>query len=213
MPPCAGARCSPPAPCWPAAAGPAARAPPAPTPTAEPTGETTTLPPLLVYFSRPGENYYCGGRRDLEVGNTEVLARMISELIDGDVYRIEAADPYSAQLRRDRAAQRPRAGRRRTPRDRQPARLDQLVRHRADRQPDLERPPADDHDHVRREPRLHGQAASIPSSPTPSAAWAAPKPSTPPPFPVPRIGPGLAVQGEEVPSTAATCRPGFAEPA
>ena len=49
---------------------------------------------LLAYFSRPGENYYYGGRRDLEVGNTQVLAEMINELIDCDVFRIEAADPY-----------------------------------------------------------------------------------------------------------------------
>ena len=32
--------------------------------------------------------------RHLEVGNTEVLARMISELIDCDLHRIDAADPY-----------------------------------------------------------------------------------------------------------------------
>ncbi|HET9873932.1 MAG TPA: flavodoxin [Propionibacteriaceae bacterium] len=49
---------------------------------------------LLAYFSRAGENYYYGGRRDLEVGNTEVLAGMIAELIDCDMHRIEAADPY-----------------------------------------------------------------------------------------------------------------------
>ncbi|WP_198940572.1 hypothetical protein [Micromonospora sp. CB01531] len=41
-----------------------------------------------------GENYYYGGRRNLDVGNTEVLAGMIRERIDCDVYRIEAADPY-----------------------------------------------------------------------------------------------------------------------
>lgn len=51
---------------------------------------------LLAYFSRPGENYYYGGRRNLEVGNTEVLARMIRDLTDCDVHRIEAADPYPA---------------------------------------------------------------------------------------------------------------------
>ena len=49
---------------------------------------------LLAYFSRAGENYYYGGRRDLEVGNTEVLARMIAELTEVDVHRIEAAEPY-----------------------------------------------------------------------------------------------------------------------
>jgi hypothetical protein len=50
---------------------------------------------LLAYFSRPGENYYYGGRRNLRTGNTEVLADMISELIECDVHRIEPADPYS----------------------------------------------------------------------------------------------------------------------
>lgn len=49
---------------------------------------------LLAYFSRAGENYYYGGRRELDIGNTEVLADMIRERIDCDVYRIEAADPY-----------------------------------------------------------------------------------------------------------------------
>jgi flavodoxin len=51
---------------------------------------------LLAYFSRPGENYWNGGRRNLKVGNTEVLARAISARLDCDVHRIEAADPYPA---------------------------------------------------------------------------------------------------------------------
>lgn len=49
---------------------------------------------LLAYFSRPGENYFNGGRTDLKTGNTEVLARMISEHIECDVHRIEAVDAY-----------------------------------------------------------------------------------------------------------------------
>jgi flavodoxin len=49
---------------------------------------------LLVYFSRAGENYWNGGRRDVKVGNTEVLATMIDKRIDCDAYRIEPADPY-----------------------------------------------------------------------------------------------------------------------
>jgi flavodoxin len=49
---------------------------------------------LLAYFSRAGENYYYGGRTNLQVGNTEVLARMIADRIDCDLHRIEAADPY-----------------------------------------------------------------------------------------------------------------------
>jgi flavodoxin len=49
---------------------------------------------LLVYFSRPGENYHYGGRRRLTVGNTQVVAEMIGRLIGCDVHRVEAADPY-----------------------------------------------------------------------------------------------------------------------
>lgn len=49
---------------------------------------------LIAYFSRAGENYYYGGRRDLKIGNTEVLATMIAKHIDADVYRIRAANPY-----------------------------------------------------------------------------------------------------------------------
>jgi flavodoxin len=48
----------------------------------------------LAYFSRAGENYWNGGRRDLDVGNTEALARLISARVRCDVHRIEAADPY-----------------------------------------------------------------------------------------------------------------------
>ena len=49
---------------------------------------------LLAYFSRSGENYWNGGRRNLNVGNTEVLARAISARLDCDVHRIEPVDPY-----------------------------------------------------------------------------------------------------------------------
>lgn len=49
---------------------------------------------LLAYFSRPGENYWYGGRRNLKVGNTEVVARMIGDRLGIDAYRVEAADPY-----------------------------------------------------------------------------------------------------------------------
>ncbi|MFD7447181.1 flavodoxin [Streptomyces sp. NPDC059909] len=51
---------------------------------------------LLAYFSRPGENYYYGDRTTLKVGNTEVMARKIRSIINCDVHRIEAADPYPA---------------------------------------------------------------------------------------------------------------------
>jgi flavodoxin len=77
-------------------ASPAQNATTTPSSTATGMDTTTANRVLLAYFSRPGENYYYGGRRDLEVGNTEVLARRIAELIDCDVHRIDAADPYPA---------------------------------------------------------------------------------------------------------------------
>lgn len=61
------------------------------TPSAAPSSGASTL---LVYFSRAGENYWEGGRRDLEVGNTKRLAQMIVERIDCDEFEIRAADPY-----------------------------------------------------------------------------------------------------------------------
>jgi flavodoxin len=65
---------------------------PAPPPTS-PAGVAARV--LLAYFSRAGENYHYGGRTYLEVGNTEVLAGMISGQVACDVHRIEAAEPYS----------------------------------------------------------------------------------------------------------------------
>jgi flavodoxin len=49
---------------------------------------------LLAYFSRPGENYWYGGRRNLKVGNTEVVSRMIADRLRIDSHRVEPADPY-----------------------------------------------------------------------------------------------------------------------
>lgn len=57
-------------------------------------GRKTGARVLLAYFSRAGENYHYGGRRDLDVGNTEVLAGMVGGLMGCDVHRIEAAVPY-----------------------------------------------------------------------------------------------------------------------
>ncbi|QGF23245.1 flavodoxin [Raineyella fluvialis] len=71
-----------------------------PTPIHDPTSRLSSQDAdrkvLLAYFSRAGENYYYGGRTDLAVGNTQVLAGMISALIGCDLHRIDAADPYPA---------------------------------------------------------------------------------------------------------------------
>jgi flavodoxin len=50
---------------------------------------------LLVYFSRAGENYFNGGRKVLEVGNTHIVAGMIRDAVGCDVFRIEPVEAYS----------------------------------------------------------------------------------------------------------------------
>lgn len=60
-----------------------------------PASTASAASTLLVYFSRSGENYWNGGRRTLDVGNTEILAELIRDQIGCDVYRVKAADPYS----------------------------------------------------------------------------------------------------------------------
>jgi flavodoxin len=58
-------------------------------PASEPRGKV-----LLVFFSRPGENYFNGGRKDLSVGNTAVVAGMIRDALRCEVFQIQAVDPY-----------------------------------------------------------------------------------------------------------------------
>ena len=67
-------------------------------PAAAPSASSASGPSkvLVAYFSRAGENYYYGGRTNLEVGNTEVVAEMISSSVTVDTYRIDAAEPYQA---------------------------------------------------------------------------------------------------------------------
>lgn len=57
-------------------------------------GQSGRAGTLVVYFSRAGENYWYGGRRDLRVGNTRRLVDMIASRIDCDTYEIVPADPY-----------------------------------------------------------------------------------------------------------------------
>jgi flavodoxin len=68
----------------------------APTSSAPPTTNTpgTERRVLIVFFSRAGENYHYGGRRNLSVGNTEVVAGVIGDRTGADLYKIEPADPY-----------------------------------------------------------------------------------------------------------------------
>ena len=125
-------------------------------PAARQHGDDDSKRILLAYFSRPGENYWYGGRRDLRVGNTEVLAGMIAGRLSCDVHRIRAPSPTRmTTTRRWRATS---ANRRRTPARPSPIRCARSVATTcAAGQPALERPTADDHEDVRRAVRLQRQ--------------------------------------------------------
>lgn len=49
---------------------------------------------LIAFFSRPGKNYVNGEIVNLQVGNTEVAAKMIQKLTGGDIFRINTAKTY-----------------------------------------------------------------------------------------------------------------------
>ena len=50
---------------------------------------------LIAFFSRADENYFGGAMRYVKVGNTEIVAGLMKELIDADTFKIEMKDPYS----------------------------------------------------------------------------------------------------------------------
>lgn len=49
---------------------------------------------LIAFYSRKGNNYVNGNIVNLEIGNTEVIARMINEIIGGDIFCIDTLKPY-----------------------------------------------------------------------------------------------------------------------
>ena len=50
---------------------------------------------LVAFFSRAGENYFPGGIRSVEKGNTHIAAQMIAQAHGTDLFEIKAAEPYS----------------------------------------------------------------------------------------------------------------------
>ena len=50
---------------------------------------------LIAFFSRADENYFGGAMRYVKVGNTEIVAGIIKDLIPADSFKIEMKDPYS----------------------------------------------------------------------------------------------------------------------
>lgn len=50
---------------------------------------------LIVYFSRRGNNYVNGSIKNLIVGNTEIVAKMIEELTESDMFEIKPIIEYN----------------------------------------------------------------------------------------------------------------------
>ena len=50
---------------------------------------------LIAYFSRRDENYVSGALKQLEVGNTKVVAGIIKKLTGADMFQIEPKKAYS----------------------------------------------------------------------------------------------------------------------
>lgn len=50
---------------------------------------------LVAFFSRADENYFGGAMRYVKVGNTEIVANIIKDLIPADTFKIEMKNPYS----------------------------------------------------------------------------------------------------------------------
>lgn len=55
---------------------------------------------LIAYYSREGNNYVGGKIVNLPIGNTEVVAKMILEMIEGDIFRIDTVNSYPADYRK-----------------------------------------------------------------------------------------------------------------
>ena len=50
---------------------------------------------LVAFFSRTGENFFPGGIRSIEKGNTHIAAEIIADICGADLFEIKAVNPYS----------------------------------------------------------------------------------------------------------------------
>ncbi len=49
---------------------------------------------LVIYFSHTGENYMSDGIRNIDKGNTEIVAENIKELTNADLFKVETVKDY-----------------------------------------------------------------------------------------------------------------------
>ena len=51
---------------------------------------------LIIYYSRKGENYWNGGIKNIEKGNTEIVAEFIQKAVGGELFEVETVKEYAA---------------------------------------------------------------------------------------------------------------------
>ena len=51
---------------------------------------------LIIYYSRKGENFWNGTIKNLEKGNTEIVAEFIQKAVGGDLFEVETVKSYAA---------------------------------------------------------------------------------------------------------------------
>ena len=56
---------------------------------------TVSSQTLVVYYSRPGQNYTSDGIVNLKKGNTQVFAEKIQSLTSADIFRLETVKEYA----------------------------------------------------------------------------------------------------------------------
>ena len=54
---------------------------------------------LVVYYSRKGENFFPGGIKSVEKGNTEYAAEYIAKAVGADLFEVDTVKPYAANYR------------------------------------------------------------------------------------------------------------------
>lgn len=50
---------------------------------------------IIIYYSRVGENYWNGSIKNLDKGNTEIVAEYIQKAVGGDTFQVDTVTPYA----------------------------------------------------------------------------------------------------------------------
>ena len=51
---------------------------------------------LVAFYSRAAENYFGGSKKNIKIGNTEIVGKQIAEMVGADLFKIDQVVPYSS---------------------------------------------------------------------------------------------------------------------